>query len=724
MANTIRSSITQLYQLLRPYLKGKKLPLIVIVVGILLQIILTVVLPVAYKHLFDEVAKQVFHVGIIIGLVFFMVGVMIYGVLSDYVLAKVSTQICNSIRTNIQKAIDNMPFDFFKDATVITNIISHFNVDIRNINNILVRILPTFIGNSLQAILSYVVMFFFNPILALIMCITIPLATFVPGALWPKARKAQRQKDMAEVVLINHIRESMFMHPVISAFYLSSFWEEQFENKIVEHTKLEIMTKFLSQVVERIVSFSFNMFEIAIFAIGAVAVFYGYISVGTWLGFFVLSQIILRSFSRLSAVFSLLPESFRTVERLTDFFHQTIDMQPNDGTMELAPFKGKILFDKVRFGYTANKVNVNEVSFSINAGESVAFVGSSGSGKSTILALLMDFYAPQDGKILIDNCSLAVINTASYRRQIAVIMQDSRLFDMTIRDNIRVGRLDASDEEVIEAAKAAELHSTIISMPQGYDTMLVDQGNNLSGGQRQRVAIARALLRKPQILFGDEITAALDPATEAAVNETLMRFAKKCTFICVTHRLKSAVDMDRIFVMEQGKLVESGNHQELLDLQGAYYQLWSKQNSVSVSVDGQSAHVSLDLLRKIPLLQSLNDAILATFADRLVMESYEEDQLLFQQGAVGDKFYIIVRGSVEVKKTDAAGVKQRIAVLEEGDYFGEIALIKDVPRNASVYTKMRCIFLTLNRSKFLQIFNQSADLRAELERIMQMRLLQ
>ncbi|MCC7262138.1 MAG: ATP-binding cassette domain-containing protein, partial [Candidatus Latescibacteria bacterium] len=208
------------------------------------------------------------------------------------------------------------------------------------------------------------------------------------------------------------------------------------------------------------------------------------------------------------------------------------------------------------------------------AGQPAAGVGRTGSRKSTVLNLRAGFYTPQQGAILLDGCDLQQASAAALRDQLGAVFQDTFLFSATIGENIRLGRLDATPAEIEEAARAAELHDFVATLPQGYDTPVGELGGHLSGGQRQRLALARALLRRPAIIVLDEATSALDPATEAAINSTIEGLARRHTILSVTHRLSAAVNMDRIFVMDQGRLAEQGTHKELLNLKGLYYQMW------------------------------------------------------------------------------------------------------------------------------------------------------
>ena len=222
-------------------------------------------------------------------------------------------------------------------------------------------------------------------------------------------------------------------------------------------------------------------------------------------------------------------------------------------------------------------VILDEVAFRIEAGEAFAIVGASGSGKSTLLNLILRLYVPDEGRVTIDGVDVRKVTLDSLRRSMAVVFQENMLFNMSIRENIRLGKEGATDAEVEEAARKAEIHRYIMSLPQKYDTPVGERGDTLSGGQRQRIAIARAVIRNPSVLLLDEATSALDQTTEAAINRTLLKVAKGRTMIWSTHRLSSVVEMDEIIVISGGRAIERGSHAELLAKNGTYRKLWNDQ---------------------------------------------------------------------------------------------------------------------------------------------------
>jgi len=448
----------------------------------------------------------------------------------------------------------------------------------------------------------------------------------------------------------------------------------------------------------------------------------GSLSIGSLVSFQSLFMTLSWSLSYVTQYVPNLVQAASGMQRIEELLGEQPQVVDAPEATLLPQFAKAIRFEDVAFSYTGGQRHLRGVSFTIQAGESVAFVGPSGSGKSTILNLLTRFYDPVAGQVAIDGYSLRQVTQASWRAQSGIVFQESFLFNTTIRENIRVGKPEATDAEVEAAARAAEMHDLIKSMSQGYDTVVGERGNRLSGGQRQRIAIARAMLRNPAILILDEATAALDVATEAAINLTLAQLARGRTVIAVTHRLASVGQSDRIFVLNHGQLVEQGRHQVLLARGGVYAQFWHKQSGFAISEDGTSATVDAARLRALPLLSTLDKELLAEIARRFVTERYPAERLVVHEGDAGDKFYLIVRGSVRVTTTAVTGGEQELTVLQDGDHFGEIALLQDVPRTATIRTRIPSLFLTLSRAQLLRLMESAPQLRIVLDKEIARRL--
>jgi ATP-binding cassette subfamily B protein len=317
---------------------------------------------------------------------------------------------------------------------------------------------------------------------------------------------------------------------------------------------------------------------------------------------------------------------------------------------------------------------------------------------------------PTTGTIEIDGHDLRAVTQASLRDRVAVVFQETALFSASLRENLRIGRPNATDAEIAEAAQAAEIHEFIVGLPEGYDTPAGERGVRLSAGQRQRIAIARAFLRDPAILLLDEPTAALDSSTESAIVASLRRFALGRTVVLSSHRLSAIAEADRIFVLEDGRLEEEGSHEYLLARRGAYHQLWQRQSGLTLE-DGPRARVDAERLRTIPVLADLDEPLLQRAAQLFVTDQVAEEREVIHEGDPGDTFYIVVRGALEVWRDG-----ERLRVLQDGDHFGEIALLRNVPRTATVRTIVPTVLLSLQRGQFLELIADAPELRERLLR--------
>ena len=289
------------------------------------------------------------------------------------------------------------------------------------------------------------------------------------------------------------------------------------------------------------------------------------------------------------------------------------------------------------------------------------------------------------------------------------------MFDATIRENIICGRLDATEEEMIDAAKAAAIHDFIISKPEGYDTRITTGSGGLSGGERQRISIARALLRDTPILLLDEATSALDPATEEMVNQSISDRVRDRTVISVTHRLASVAGFDRIFVLEKGNLIEAGRHTELLARGGRYSKLWAKQHGFNFDAKEGETNVSADRLKIIPFLAVCRPETLAELAHYFLLMPYAEGTAVIKQGDIGDWFYIVAHGNLEVRRTEPNGEECVVETLTQADFFGELALVKDQPRAATIVATSDSLCLTLPRQHFLSLMQSEQTVRENIE---------
>ncbi|GGB21197.1 ABC transporter ATP-binding protein [Allosediminivita pacifica] len=313
--------------------------------------------------------------------------------------------------------------------------------------------------------------------------------------------------------------------------------------------------------------------QVIVMVAGAGFVFQGTLTTGSYVGFLLLVNVFFRPLEKIAAVIETYPRGIAGFQRYLDLLSTEPEITDAPGAKDAPDLKGRIEFDDVHFAYEGAKAVLHDISVTVEPGQTVALVGPSGAGKSTLMALVPRFYEPTQGEIRIDGIPLRDMTLDSLRRQVGHVSQDVFLFGGTLRENVAYGRLDATEEEILDAIEHAQLRPVLEAMPNGLDTVVGERGVMLSGGQRQRVAIARVFLRNPPILLLDEATSALDRGTEREVQAALSRLAVGRTTLIIAHRLNTIQHADRILVMEKGRIVESGNHEDLMTRQAAYYAL-------------------------------------------------------------------------------------------------------------------------------------------------------
>src|SRR5262245_4289276 len=564
---------------LAPYFRPYRLKLAAIVLGLILEVAFNTAFPLSFKFLIDGALIDRDHRLLVFILSVLGGGVVIAsaaGLARDYLFAQVSSSALSNLRFTLFKHLQRLSMDFYARVRVGA-ILSRFSGDLAAVENALVMALPWGAAPSLEIISSTALLFLLDYRLALIAMLIWPLLLIGPRYFAPRAVKASYQKRESESATLSAVQEAVVAQPVVKAYCLEAPLMAGFSQRNAGLLRIAIRVGFLSAMVERSAGISILMLNVCIIGVGAYLAFNDRLSVGTLVSF---ETVFLTLSYSLSYVSQYVPSLVQAagglghIRRLLDEQPQIVDAS---GATHLPRLSRELTFHNVTFSYTGEQLNLRDLNMRIARGELVAFVGPSGSGKSTLLNLLLRFYDPLRGSISVDGHDLRDVTQESLRSQIAAVFQENVLFNTTVRENIRMADPRATDREVEAAAAAAEIHDFIISLPQGYDTPAGERGGRFSGGQRQRIAIARAILRNPAILILDEATSALDPASESAINATIARLARGRTVISITHRLSSVLTADRIFVLNHGRLVESGRHEELLAFDGVYRQMWRKQ---------------------------------------------------------------------------------------------------------------------------------------------------
>jgi len=692
--------------------------------GLLIEMAFYAAVPMSFKYLVDYAIiprNGKILAAILTGLACGLVVTSAAGLGCDYLYAKFTTGVLNDLRQRMFTHLQRLSMNFFARAQA-ADITSRFSSDILSFERALGSALDDCALPAMDLVLSAFLLLMLDWQLGLIAMLAIPACFVGPRLITPSATSAGYLRKQSDSKISSTVQENISGHSIIKAFSLEKSMFVRFTERIVQQAAASLRVSFLSSLIERSAHIGTLVVQVLVLGVGAYMTFHGRLTIGSLAAFQALFVNFSSSLTSFTHYYPTLVQAGAGMQRIQELLNEKPGVMDPPDAQPLPRLSQEIKFNGVKFGYTPAQLNLNDVSFTIRAGESVAFVGPSGSGKSTVLTILNRFYEPDAGAVAFDGHEVRAASQDSLRGQLGIVFQESILFNTTIRENIRVGKPDATDAEIEAAARAAEMHDLILGMAEGYDTSVGERGGRLSGGQRQRIAIARALLRDPRVLVLDEATSALDAATEASINKTLERVAKGRTVVSVTHRLAAIVGMDRIFVMDRGRLVEQGRHGELLALGGVYAKLWEKQHGFVIAEGGGQARVEAARLQSIPMLQSLDHDALAALADIFITERCPAGRDVFREGDPGDKFYIVARGTLTVWIDTLDGGEKQIRSMDDGDHFGEIALMEDTTRTATVRTSTDCIFLTLARDPFLKLLQREPKLRESFEEVVAERL--
>src|SRR5450432_3682275 len=582
-AKEAAGALATIYNFVRPFLKNYKKILTFVGLGVLVETLFNVIMPLSLKFLIDDaLGEEDFEALIKILSVLAVAGIFtsIVAVWYERWDARLAAALISDVRKRLFEHVQNLPSAYFA-RTKRGEILSRFSVDLSAFEGSVKSFANSAALPVFELIAGIILMLFLNWQLAVISLLVFPITLIGPRILTPKAVQANYEQKLNESALLGMVQENVAAQAVIKAFSLQRRTLRWFTVRNDEARRKIASAAFLSTMVERTVTISVLLLHLVVLAIGAYLATKGQITIGTFVTFESAFWEVSYNIAHIMHFIPVSIQSAAAVRHIQELLDEPTRGADRPGAPDLPRITNDITFDRVTFQYEGSQTPVlDNLSLKINAGKSIAIVGPSGSGKSTLLNLILRLYVPDEGHVTIDGVDIRKVTRESLRRSMAVVFQENMLFNMSIRENIRLGKEGASDEEVVEAAKKAEIHRYIMSLPQKYDTSVGERGDTLSGGQRQRIAIARAIIRDPSILLLDEATSALDQTTEAAINRTLLKVAKGRTMIFSTHRLTSVVDMDEIIVISGGKAIERGSHAKLLAANGVYRRLWDDQSHV------------------------------------------------------------------------------------------------------------------------------------------------
>ena len=551
-----------------------------VAIGLFIETLFNVIMPLSLKYLIDDaLGEEDFQALTTILTVLAVAGIItsIVAVWYERWDARLAASVIADVRARLFEHVQNLPAAFF-GRTKRGEILSRFSVDMAGYESSVKHFANGAMLPFLELIAGIGLMIWLNWQLAVVALLIFPITLIGPRILTPKAVQANYEQKVNESAILGVVQENVAAQMVVKAFGLQrkAFGWFNFRNKAARHSMAD--ATFLSTMVERTVTVSVLLLHLIVLAIGAYLATIGKISIGTFVTFESAFWEISYNIAHLMHFIPVAIQAAAAVRHMEELLDEPTRGGDRPGAPDLPRITDNISFDRVVFKYEGSDATVLDgLSLKIGAGKNIAIVGPSGSGKSTLLNLILRLYEPKEGRVTIDGVDIRKVTRDSLRKSMAVVFQENMLFNMSIRENIRLGKDGATDAEVEDAAKKAEIHRYIMTLPQKYDTVVGERGDTLSGGQRQRIAIARAIVRNPSVLLLDEATSALDQTTEAAINRTLLKVAKGRTMIFSTHRLTSVVDMDEIIVISNGKAIERGPHAELLAANGMYRTLWDDQ---------------------------------------------------------------------------------------------------------------------------------------------------
>lgn len=499
-----------------------------------------------------------------------------FSYIQSYTMSGVSQRVTYNLRRDISQKFNRLPISYY-DTNSRGDIISRVTNDVDTLSTSLSQSLMQVVTSLITVVGVFVMMMSINVLMSLVAFVVLPITMLVLGLVIKNSQRYFKEQQKYLGQINGRVEESFSGQEVIRGYMGEKYEVTEFNrinNKLYE---AGWKSQFLSSVMMPIMMFVGNLGYAVVAIFGGYMAINGRIQVGDIQAFIQYMRIFTQPLNQLAQVMNLLQSTVAAADRIFEFLdEEEIDMSSREKLAD-RDFRGEIDFKHVRFGYDDDKIIIKDFNLHVKPGQKVAIVGPTGAGKTTLVKLLMRFYMPNSGSIAIDGKDINSLDLESYRSKFAMVLQDTWLFTGTIMDNLRYGKLDASEEEVIKAAKAAYVHRFIMTQAHGYDTVLTADSNNISQGQKQLMTIARAILSNPRILILDEATSSVDTRTEQMIQRAMDNLVVGRTSFIIAHRLSTIRNADLILVLNEGDIVEQGNHEELMKLDGFYSKLYRSQ---------------------------------------------------------------------------------------------------------------------------------------------------
>ena len=577
-AQRLRTVLPAVWELMRPR-RG------LLALGFLLMVINRVsglVLPYSTKFLIDSVIAK-HHVELLRRLVLVVLAATIIQGITSFaltqLLSKAAQRLIAELRQKVQTHISHLPVAFY-DSNKTGTLVSRIMTDVEGVRNLLGTGLVDLVGGLLTSGIAMVVLFRISPIMTLLafsflLCFAIAL-----NKAFTTIRPIFRQRGKINAEVTGRLAESLGGVRVIKGYHAEEREEAVFASGVRRLLDNVMKTLTATSVMSLSASLLMGVVGAIIMYMGAHQIIAGTLTIGSFFTYTLFLGFLVAPIVQIVNIGTQITEALAGLERTQEILHERPEDQDPKRTATLDDIYGKVEFEHVNFSYDGSRTVLHDVNFRAEPGTVTALVGSSGSGKSTMIGLISAFYVPTEGRVLVDGVDLSTVRLDSYRTRLGVVLQESFLFDGSIRENVAFSRPQSSEEEIMRVCHIARVDEFAESFPEKYDTIVGERGVKLSGGQRQRISIARAILAEPRILILDEATSSLDSESEEMIQHGLSYLMQGRTTFVIAHRLSTIRRADQILVVEQGQIVERGTHDELYALQGRYFDLYTKQQGL------------------------------------------------------------------------------------------------------------------------------------------------
>ena len=584
-AKDFKGSIMNLIKYMSRYKVRLGLVLLCAIMGTVFSIVGPKILGKATTELFNGLVAKVQGTGgidfgkigqILLSVMALYVVSAVFSLIQGFVMTGISNDVSYSLRKEISQKINRMPMKYFESRTY-GEVLSRVTNDVDMLQQGISQSITQLVASVTTMIGVLIMMISINGWMTLAAFLILPVSMLIIGTVMKHSQKFFRNQQSYLGVVNGQVEEIYSGQNVVKAFNKEDDVIREFEKANRNLYESGWKSQFFSGMMMPIMSFIGNLGYVLVALLGGFMVIRGSIEVGDIQSFFQYIRNFTQPVQQIAQVSNMLQMSAASAERVFEFLNEEEEDQTVENPVDITNLEGNVTFDHVGFGYNPDKTIIKDFSADVKFGEKIAIVGPTGAGKTTMVKLLMRFYDVTKGAILIDGHNVKDFNRSELREMFGMVLQDTWLFNGTIMENIRYGRLDATDEEVIEAAKAAHAHKFIMQQPDGYQTVLNEETSNISQGQKQLLTIARAILADNKILILDEATSSVDTRTEILIQKAMDNLMKGRTSFIIAHRLSTIRDADLILVMKDGDIIEQGTHEELLAKGGFYAQLYNSQ---------------------------------------------------------------------------------------------------------------------------------------------------